>query len=182
MMVKILTGKIGQAAVCLLMLVLNACAFASVDRPDLTKYNATIVHQRTIGLSRGEALEAAKAAAQSLGFKISFFNQNMGELRSDPMSVPSAGHCDCGTWNGSQVEGSANAILKARAREVGAKQTNLWVQVLYVTNFTANNLYGMTTRRETYQCASLGTAELGFWEAIDRYLASVRGVPPGKDK
>ncbi len=114
-------------------------------------------------------LEATKAAFESAGYETASITPELGELKSKPRSVAIPDICDCGTWNGTVIGGSA---YKAQPGDEGALQIGHFCG----TEFRGRNLYGMVTRREAYACASRGQIETDLNQRIETILRA-RNIP-----
>lgn len=149
----------------------TGCAFSPVKRPNPQLFYNNFDHSRSVNLPVAEALDAARSAVEAVGFEVQSVTAELGLIRSKAMSVAIPAVCDCGTWNMSPVSGSAELALTVTvtARDAGAMVA---VEGVCGTNFSGQNLYGATTRRETYQCASRGTLEQRFWTALGQIVAT----------
>jgi len=63
---------------------------------------------------------------------------------------------DCGKWNGKTIAGTGMSVIKVTTEPRGADETSFRLEHSCTAKFTGKNLFGDTTREETYQCASRG--------------------------
>ena len=157
-------------------LILSGCAFASVNRPSIDLYNQNIVPKETIALNSSATLDIAKDALEGMGYEIQTINKDLRLVRTKPLSVIVPNVCDCGTWNGNTISGTANSMIIVKVVAASAESSTLTIEHECFVNFAGHNLYGITTRSESYQCASRGIIEKEFWYTLNRILSS-RGVP-----
>lgn len=157
------------SALLTLALGLSGCAFSPVTRPALDKYAQAITPSRSFDTSTEVALKAAEAVFVDIGYTVDVATPDLGGLRSKVLSVMVPGPCDCGTWNGNEITGTASSLLQVRATPEGSAVS---VQLTHTcaVEFTGRNIYHMPTRRETYPCASTGAVERKFWDLMDRAL------------
>jgi hypothetical protein len=156
------------------IVMLGGCAFAGVDRPPVEKNVPQTVINEFPRISTGEAMDIARSALQSAGFEVIAYTPELGEVRTKARQVPTPGACDCGTWNGSVIQGTALAtyLITVDTPPPGDKAL-VKAKLTCGTTFTGRNLYGATTKVETYQCASTGQIEQQFWEKF-RQINDVR--------
>ena len=130
-------------------------------------------------MSPEAATDAAKGALQGMGYEIQSVTEELGQLRTKVRAVATPKTCDCGTWNGSEVSGNAESSFVVTTAAQGTEKVILRIEHTCATTFTGRNLYGGTTRQETYQCASRGIVERQFWDTLRKVLdarpASVSG-------
>lgn len=161
---------VARAAFLVAMGMLAGCAFSSVTRVSPAQYAAQIKREASYSASVEQATEAAKNAIEAMGWAIQTSNPAMGVARSlvRPVTVPEV--CDCGTWNGKAVAGTADSvvIVNVETAEDGLSRVKLGVECM--VNFRGTNLYGVTTRQEAYACASRGSIESTFWETYERAM------------
>ena len=142
------------------------CAFSAVNRPDIGKHLSQLPREETFDLRANAALDAARSAAEAVGYEIQAVTEELGQVRTETRSVAVPQLCDCGTWNMSPVTGTGESVLVIRVTEEGDDQSKISLEHTCSTQFAGQNLYGATTRRESYQCASKGTIEADFWSAL----------------
>lgn len=146
------------------VLALTGCAFSSVDRPNVQQFKTRITSANFPLLQKGDALDIAGAAMRSIGFEVGSSTPELGEVKSaaKPALVPLV--CDCGSWNGTQISGTADSVFSVSIERSGTSDALLKFNIACATNFKGQNLFGATTRNETYQCASTGVLEDRFLE------------------
>lgn len=71
--------------------------------------------------------------------------------------------------------GSADSQIKLNLTSQGG-ETRVALEHVCGTTFRGQNLYGATTRQETYQCASRGNIEREFWDKFERIMAARKGA------
>jgi len=150
----------------------SACAFSPVKRPtDLGPVTDTY----TYGASPEEALRAARSALEGAGYEVEVENKDLRLVRSRPRGVPTPAICDCGTWNGAKVAGTAFSqfSLTVNPEEAGS---SIAIEHRCGTNFTGQNLYGATTRAESYECASKGAPERQVMTYLEKLLGPGKAV------
>lgn len=155
------------------LIAVSGCAFSAVKRPNPGQYQSRFPLSQTISVLIPEAAEASKSSIEAMGWETLTVNAAIGIVRSKARPVVIPALCDCGTWNGSVVSGTADATLVVNLESGSAEGTTLVrLSVECVTNFAGQNLYGATTRRETYGCASKGGIENEFWATLKRVVAA----------
>jgi len=156
------------------VLALGGCAFSGVDRPPIEKNVAqNVINEFPRSMSKDEAMDIARSALQSSGFELASFTPELAEVRTKARQVPIPAACDCGTWNGAVVQGTAMATYLITVDTPPGDKTLVKANFTCGTTFTGRNLYGATTKVETYQCASTGQMEQQFWEKF-RQIYDVR--------
>lgn len=139
----------GRICLILLTLSLFGCAFSPVKRPETT-HNVFDFK----GEFKGNAFELTEFTLKYMGWDIHLSDPERGVIKTKtlPATVEDVGFC--GTWNGMPVKGTCSVGIEAKVTE---QEVQLWA--LIFTEFTAQNLYGQTTRKEAYQCRSNGRME-----------------------
>jgi hypothetical protein len=136
----------------------------------VNRYHSQFPREQTFALPSGASLDAATSAVQAMGWEIQAITAELGQLRTKARAVTAPEICDCGTWNMSPVRGTAESSLIIRVADAGDGQSMVSLENLCSTNFAGQNLYGATTRRESYQCASRGVIEREFWATMERIV------------
>lgn len=154
----------------LLAVGVSGCAFSAVRRPEINRYFDQFSRTQTFSISVGDAVMASKSSAEAMGYEILTVNSDLGLVRTKvrPVTIPDV--CDCGTWNRVAINGTAESTLVVNSRPEGDNRASVSIDVQCITNFSGQNLYGATTRRETYPCASRGVIENEFWSTLGRVL------------
>ena len=109
-------------------------------------------------------MDIARSAMQSSGYEVISFVPELGEVRTKSKTVPAPAVCDCGTWNGNVITGTADSVFIINVKNQTDGKTSVKADFGCATTFAGKNLYGVTTRVESYACASRGIAENQFWE------------------
>jgi hypothetical protein len=149
------------------LLQLTGCAFAGVSRPNPALYASSIPRESFFKASEAQVLDAAKSALEAMGYTIQTVNNDVGLVRTNPTAILIPANCDCGTWNLSPVSGTADSVLEVRTKvSASGLVTTAQLEHLCGAHFRGQNLYGATTRDETYRCASKGFAEKKFFETL----------------
>lgn len=149
---------------------ISSCAFAPVNRPDKNKYNEKFLQTKTYNISLEEALKASNDSLEALGFEIQASNISLGLVRTKTLLVNIPKVCDCGTWNGKAINGNADFNFIITLTSNLNNQTSIDIETTCSTTFSGQNLYGATTRRETYDCASCGIYEEEFWATFEKLI------------
>jgi hypothetical protein len=152
-----------------------SCAFSPVVRVNFDRYYNQFPREKTIASSAAETAEAAQSALQAMGYDIQAFTPELGTILTKVHSVPIPALCDCGTWNTGEVGGSADSQIKITLTSQGS-DTAVAIEHGCGTTFRGQNLYGATTRQETYRCASRGNIEREFWDKLERIAAAKRAA------
>lgn len=147
---------------------LNACAFAPVERP---KVDHNRRYERTYQLDLAQTFQAAKQAADTMGYGIQSSDQDLGEIVTFPKQIKVGGNADCGTWNGSPISGNVASTLEIRVEKAGKAASRVHLEHLLKGQFTGRNLYGMVTRQERYFCASHGVVERQYLAVLDEIVS-----------
>lgn len=157
-------------ALCATALLATGCAFAPVDRPAAAKHTPQAKTWQVKSKDVPAVLDAAKAAFESAGYETASITPELGELKSKgrPVSIPDV--CDCGTWNGTVIGGSAQSAVTATYKLQSTDEGILQLNHLCATQFRGRNIYGMVTRREAYACASRGQIETDLSQRIEGIL------------
>lgn len=144
------------------VLSLTGCAFSSVDRPNVEKFKPKITTASFPNLQKSDAMEIAGVALRSIGYEVGSATPELSEVKSvsKPAMVPQI--CDCGSWNGNQISGTADSMIAVTVENPGTALATLKINFVCATSFKGQNLFGATTRAETYQCASTGAIENQF--------------------
>jgi hypothetical protein len=145
-------------------IILHGCAFSAVKRPDITTTNNPVVG--SYNLSNKQATENASKALTIMGYTP--VTDSDGGIVTNMVAIPVPANCDCGTWNGKDVTGTANSQFKVKF--VGDGNVKMDLLFSCGVTFTATNLYGVPTRSEQYQCASKGIIERKFLDKFNEYL------------
>ena len=153
-----------------LLFLLSSCAFAPVSRPDLSKYRGQFSRLQTFPVTVDEATRAAKETLEVMGWEVQTAVPKIGFVRSKTQTVPVPDFCDCGTWNGKEVRGDAEATLVVDLQPAASGKTEVELVIECILNFKGKIWYGATTRREIYACASKGFIENYFWTILSRKL------------
>lgn len=156
---------------------LTGCAFSPVEQVPVAKYTPTDSVNEFVKLSKDNAMDIARSAVQSSGYEVISFVSELGEIRTKSKQVPIPATCDCGTWNGNVITGSAESVFIITVKNQGNEKVSVKAGFGCATTFVGKNLYGATTKVESYACASRGTAESQFWEKF-REIDMVRKQKP----
>jgi hypothetical protein len=156
------------------MLLLNACAFSAVKRPNPVQYAGSFKKTTTIEGTKASGMQLSKEVLGVMGYEVSNANDDLGLIRSKVVQVVVPETCDCGTWNMAPVGGSGDSVLQVTVQAVNDAEVNLTLEHSCGTNFKGQNLYGATTRQETYQCASRGVVERLFWATLAKIIEAKR--------
>jgi hypothetical protein len=148
---------------------LAGCAFSPVDRPSIE--GSAISKTEPFASTEDAAIAASKISLKAMGYEVSSFTPEMGQMRTNNYSVAIAENCNCGEWNSRPIAGNAQSSLQIRVDPKGSGSVLLQVTHVCTINFVGRNLWGMPTRRETYQCASTGRIESEFLDGVRRVLA-----------
>jgi hypothetical protein len=154
---------------------LTGCAFSPVRKVDPVQYLGSFVSDRPVPLGTQEALDAAKGAAEAMGYSTQSVTPELGQLRTAALQVQIPEVCDCGSWNLDPVRGTADSLLVVRVTAAAGGGSVVHVEHLCGTSFSGQNLYGATTRRDTYQCASRGLVEGRFLDTLTAIAAARTG-------
>ena len=144
--------------------ILSGCAFSSVDKVAPEKHTSQTVTKEYAKLTRESGMDIARSALQSTGYEIVSYLPELGEVRTKVRAIASPAMCDCGTWNGNVVTGTANSTFFINVDSLLSDKTAVKANFQCGITFTGRNLYGGVTRVETLQCASTGKLEEQFWE------------------
>ena len=150
---------------------LASCAFAPVNRPTVSKYS--VRNQELFEIPKKELLDLAQKALIAMGYQPSLVTED-GPILTATRRVLSQQNCDCGTWNGVPVEGNVDSVITIKVLPQKKGKNAVFIDSNFTVLFTGKNIYGMTTRQETYRCTSLGVVENLFWSQMND-LISARG-------
>lgn len=159
----------------LLTVALTGCAFSPVNRPNVDRYLHQFLQSQVFATTIQGGAEASKSALEVMGYETLTVNIDIGLVRTKVRQVTLPDVCDCGTWNGGTIHGTADSTVIVNVESKTDKEVSVQVSTQCITNFTGHNLYGVTTRQETYQCASRGVVENAFWSALRRVLSAQHG-------
>jgi hypothetical protein len=158
------------------------CAFAPVTRVPANRYYARFQHSQVVELGREDAMNAARSSLEAIGFEMQSVTPELGIIRTRPRVVMIPEVCDCGSWNGDTVHGTAlsSMVITVKDAPAGPRASLIEIDHSCVFQFTGHNLYGGVTREETYACASRGGLESEFWQTLKRFITTTRGAlsPP----
>jgi hypothetical protein len=164
-----------NALIVLLACCLSACAFAAVKKPNVDRYFSQFPQSQVVSLEPAAAIDASKSALEGMGYEIQAVNSDLKMVRTKARPALIPGVCDCGTWNGRQINGTGESSLMVTAERREENASLVSIRHECFTQFAGQNLYGATTRRDTYQCASNGFAEKEFWASLTKVVASRQG-------
>lgn len=156
-----------KLALALSVALLTGCAFSPVDKPVAAKHVSQEKLWRVESKDTLAVLDATKAAMESAGYETASSTPELGELKTKPKSLPIPEFCDCGTWNGSVVNGSAFSVVIATFTAQPNDEGTLKVSHGCATTFMGRNLYGAVTTQETYACASRGQTEADLVNRVE---------------
>ncbi|HEX4496526.1 MAG TPA: hypothetical protein VIE43_12715 [Thermoanaerobaculia bacterium] len=152
---------------------IGACAFSSVNRVNFDRYSNQYQMEGTANLPVPAATDAAKSTLEAMGYDIQSVTPELGTILTKNVAVLTPATCDCGSWNGSPVSGTATSAFKVTvAPGPDAATSRVAIEHLCMTTFNGHNLYGATTRHEVYRCASRGGPERDFWDKFQRIMAA----------
>ena len=171
--VKSERGMFGFRAVNLLILIafallsssfLSACAFAPVERPVIDQSQPK--PNRYFKMSKDDLYEVCKITAMNMGYSIDHEDPAQGLIRTGLKKIDVSGNANCGTWNGSQINGRAASALEIKVKSLAENKSMVTLDLRIAARFLGRNLYGMVTRDETYRCSSLGQLENQFFSSV----------------
>jgi hypothetical protein len=162
------TFEIG--VVVLVWAVAGGCAFAPVSKVNYDAYFSHFAREKTYPMSSSDAMEISKKTLGAMGYEVQAVTPELGTILTKTQRVAIPALCDCGTWNFAPVTGSAESTLKVSLTEMG-DSTRIVLEHGCGTTFSGQNLYGATTVRDAYRCASRGQIETDFWDKFDRIAA-----------
>jgi len=154
---------------------LTACAFSPVDVPPVEKHAPKVVLSQLQGVTVEQGMDAARSALQSSGYEVGAYTPELGEVKTKPRQLQVPEWCDCGTWNGSVVQGTADSIMTVVVKPDGDSRVSVAAQHSCANIFFGRNLYGVVTVQQPVQCASRGTVEREFVQKLEA-IAKVRAV------
>jgi hypothetical protein len=105
-----------------------------------------------------------------MGWEVLTVIPEIGFVRSNMRTVPVPDFCDCGTWNGREISGEAEATMVIDIKPTDSGEASFELVFQCILNFKGKNWYGATTRHETYACASNGGIENYFWALLRRII------------
>jgi len=146
-----------------LVVSLSSCAFSAVKRPDLANTKSPLVS--SYNLSTSEATNNASNTLTIMGYTP--IKDSDGSIVTNLVPTPIPANCDCGTWNGTVVTGTADSQF--RVSFSGGSATKMNLRFSCIATFTATNIYGVPTRSEKYECASKGVLEQKFLDKFNEY-------------
>lgn len=158
------------------------CAFSAVKRTPIDRYSRTISREQTVSVAPSSALDIAKSSLEAMGYEVQSVTPELGQVRTKALAVAIPDVCDCGTWNLDPVRGTADSFFTINVSEAVSGGATVVIEHVCGTNFAGQNLYGATTRRESYQCASRGIIEKNFWATFEKILqarAQHKEIPGG---
>lgn len=154
------------------VLALQACAFSPVARVNYDRYYNQFPRTKTVPGESSAMLDAVRSSLEGMGYPDVKVNSDLAEVRTGSLAVPTPEACDCGTWNGSPVRGTAESAVLVKVTAAASDEVQVAIEQSCGTLFRGQNLYGATTRQEAYRCASRGAVERKFWETLDRVLGA----------
>lgn len=160
-----------------LVVIAPGCAFSAVNRPPVNRYHSQFTREMVFALPRSTTLEVATRTLEAMGYELQAVTNELGQIRTKVRAVATPQVCDCGTWNLSPVSGSAESLLLVRITDASEGQAKVALEHMCATTFTGQNLYGATTRREVYQCASRDVVEKEFWSTMEQIVQAQDHVP-----
>ena len=159
-----------------LLLSLNACAFAPVNRPRVDPY-LSMAHGVYANLPADKAKDIVKKAIESEGYQVYHEAKRPdGWLVTTMIRPMPIGEyfCNCGDWNGTKLTGLADSRITVTIEQTASGASNVAVSYTYEGLFTGRNIYGMITRQEKVPCQSSGTQERQFIDLLDALVRDLR--------
>lgn len=144
------------------------CAFSAVKRTPVDRYSSAVSREQTVSAAPAAALDVAKSSLEAMGYEIQSVTPELGQVRTKPLAVAIPDLCDCGTWNLDPVRGTADSFFTVKVSDAVSGGSTVLIEHVCGTTFSGQNLYGATTRRESYQCASRGAIEKNFWSTFEK--------------
>lgn len=159
------------------VLAMSGCAFSPVNVPAPDKYTSLAAKVELKNADTVQSVEIVKSALTSFGYEIASVIPELGEIKTKllPVSIPE--RCDCGTWNGSIVSGTAQSRMEVIVSKNQPGGANAAIKHFCSVLFLGRNLYGMVTTQQNLECASRGTIEKEVLDKIDR-IAEARKAKP----
>ena len=156
-----------------LCVMLGGCAFAKVQQPDQGLYR--VRKERSFEATPSQMVQAMKRAYEKAKYSVDESGQDPSMVISKNRDIPIIQGCDCGSWNGAKVYGTANSRLVASlGLEADTNSIRVTLDHQCTTNFTGTNIYGAVTRRESYRCATTNKVESDIWTAAEEALAEMQ--------
>ena len=160
------------SVIALQLLLLTGCAFAPVHQTPYDLYFNQFSRENTVDMASGATLDAVKATLLAMGYEIQAVTPELGTILTKVRQVPIPVQCDCGSWNGAVVNGTADSAFQVTVSKIGEGQSRIVIDQTCGTVFNGQNLYGATTRHEVYRCASRGIIERNFWDTLGKIQAA----------
>jgi hypothetical protein len=146
----------------------SGCAFSPVNAPAPEKYTPLESKVEIKNLDKTQTLEVVKSALTSFGYEVVSVIPELGEVKTKNLQVQIPERCDCGTWNGNVVSGSAQSRMEVIVSNTQPTGTKAVIKHYCATEFYGRNIYGMITTQQPIVCASRGTIEKDVLDKIDR--------------
>ena len=146
------------------------CAFSPVNKPNPALYQSAFAREQVVRGTSSDVLDAVRSALEAMGYEIQSITPELGQVLTKSQQVAIPQLCDCGTWNLDPVRGTADSLFKVTVASHVSDSATVAIEHLCGTQFAGQNLYGATTRREAYQCASRGIVEANFWSTLDKIV------------
>lgn len=157
-------------------LLISGCAFSPVDRPIAAKHASPEKVWQVQNKNTSSVLDAVRAALESAGYEAASVTPELGELKTKVREVAIPEFCDCGTWNGGVIQGTAQSVLIATFKLQPNEEGVLKIGHRCATTFMGRNMYGAVTTQETYACASRGQTEADVNQRIEA-IFKARSIP-----
>ena len=107
-----------------LLLSLNACAFAPVNKPVVDRKKSVVLAEFDLSLENAKAL--VEKTYDIMGYQKAREEQKSGGfmLSTNDKAMPSVGNCDCGTWNGSKIQGTISSAIITALEPISAEKNH----------------------------------------------------------
>ena len=92
-----------------------------------------------------------------------------GTIIVAPVTVRTAGYCDCGNVGKDRLIGPAARTTTIRLKRKSSPQTHVEISSKYSTVYTWKDVYGKVVRTSNIECASSGRFERELHRGVMRY-------------
>lgn len=133
------------------------------DPADYQRFVQYTDPQRSLGCSPGNAIAAAEAALDDLGFDILSRGQDPYFIRTRSRGVAVPEFCDCGPPRGLAFSGEADSVFVVTLSPTSEGESTLSIE---------NDCSRAMPEGGWFRCASVGFIELDFWDQLGRRVAS----------
>ena len=110
-----------------------------------------------------------RAVTDLPGHAVQSSTKRKGTIVVAPVTVTTAGYCDCGSIGEDRLTGPATRTTTIRLKQKSPPQTQMEISCKYSIVYTWKDVYGNVVRTSNIACASTGRFERELHQSVMRY-------------